>query len=27
VGVCGSCEHEARLVCMDGPVFTVPEGR
>jgi dihydroorotate dehydrogenase electron transfer subunit len=27
VGICGSCEHEARLVCMDGPVFTVPEGR
>jgi dihydroorotate dehydrogenase electron transfer subunit len=27
VGVCGSCEHNARLVCMDGPVFTVPLGR
>jgi dihydroorotate dehydrogenase electron transfer subunit len=24
VGICGSCEHDARLVCMDGPVFTVP---
>lgn len=24
VGVCGACEHEGRLVCMDGPVFTVP---
>jgi len=23
VGICGSCEHEARLVCMDGPVFAV----
>ena len=23
VGICGSCEHEARLVCMDGPVFHV----
>ena len=22
VGLCGSCEHGARLVCMDGPVFT-----
>jgi len=21
VGLCGSCEHHARLVCMDGPVF------
>jgi dihydroorotate dehydrogenase electron transfer subunit len=27
VGLCGSCEHGARLVCMDGPVFTVPMGR
>jgi dihydroorotate dehydrogenase electron transfer subunit len=27
VGLCGSCEHDARLVCMDGPVFAVtPEG-
>ena len=23
VGICGSCEHENRLVCMDGPVFTI----
>jgi dihydroorotate dehydrogenase electron transfer subunit len=23
VGICGSCEHDARLVCMDGPVFVV----
>jgi dihydroorotate dehydrogenase electron transfer subunit len=23
VGICGSCEHDARLVCMDGPVFPV----
>jgi dihydroorotate dehydrogenase electron transfer subunit len=21
VGICGACEHGARLVCMDGPVF------
>jgi dihydroorotate dehydrogenase electron transfer subunit len=21
IGVCGACEHGARLVCMDGPVF------
>jgi dihydroorotate dehydrogenase electron transfer subunit len=27
VGLCGSCEHDARLVCMDGPVFAVPMGR
>jgi hypothetical protein len=27
VGICGSCEHESRLVCMDGPVFAVaPDG-
>ena len=24
VGICGSCEHEERLVCLDGPVFRVP---
>jgi dihydroorotate dehydrogenase electron transfer subunit len=24
VGICGSCEHDSRLVCMDGPVFRVP---
>ena len=24
IGVCGACEHAGRLVCMDGPVFTVP---
>lgn len=23
VGICGSCEHEERLVCRDGPVFRV----
>ena len=23
IGMCGSCEHDARLVCMDGPVFAV----
>ncbi len=23
VGICGSCEHEQRLVCRDGPVFHV----
>jgi dihydroorotate dehydrogenase electron transfer subunit len=27
VGLCGSCEHDSRLVCMDGPVFAVPVGR
>jgi dihydroorotate dehydrogenase electron transfer subunit len=21
VGICGACEHQSRLVCMDGPVF------
>jgi dihydroorotate dehydrogenase electron transfer subunit len=21
IGICGACEHGARLVCMDGPVF------
>ena len=25
VGLCGACEHEGRLVCMDGPVFAVGE--
>jgi dihydroorotate dehydrogenase electron transfer subunit len=24
IGICGSCEHAARLVCMDGPVFPLP---
>ncbi len=24
IGICGACEHGGRLVCMDGPVFTVP---
>jgi dihydroorotate dehydrogenase electron transfer subunit len=24
IGVCGACEHAGRLVCMDGPVFTIP---
>jgi dihydroorotate dehydrogenase electron transfer subunit len=23
IGLCGSCEHGGRLVCMDGPVFTL----
>jgi dihydroorotate dehydrogenase electron transfer subunit len=23
VGICGSCEHDSKLVCMDGPVFAV----
>ena len=27
IGICGSCECEAGLVCMDGPVFSVPGGR
>jgi dihydroorotate dehydrogenase electron transfer subunit len=26
VGICGSCEHRSRLVCMDGPVFAVAGG-
>ena len=21
IGVCGACEHDGRLVCLDGPVF------
>jgi dihydroorotate dehydrogenase electron transfer subunit len=24
VGICGACEHGERLVCMDGPVFSLP---
>lgn len=24
IGLCGSCEHGGRLVCLDGPVFAVP---
>jgi dihydroorotate dehydrogenase electron transfer subunit len=24
IGLCGSCEHAGRLVCLDGPVFPVP---
>jgi dihydroorotate dehydrogenase electron transfer subunit len=24
VGICGSCEHDRRLVCMDGPVYSLP---
>jgi dihydroorotate dehydrogenase electron transfer subunit len=24
IGLCGSCEHDGRLVCMDGPVFSLP---
>ncbi len=27
IGLCGACEHEGRLVCMDGPVFTTGEGQ
>jgi dihydroorotate dehydrogenase electron transfer subunit len=26
IGLCGSCEHGGRLVCMDGPVFAVGPG-
>jgi dihydroorotate dehydrogenase electron transfer subunit len=26
IGMCGACEHGARLVCMDGPVFSVAAG-
>jgi dihydroorotate dehydrogenase electron transfer subunit len=22
IGLCGACEHEGRLVCLDGPVFS-----
>ncbi len=25
IGLCGACEHEGRLVCLDGPVFGVPD--
>jgi dihydroorotate dehydrogenase electron transfer subunit len=24
IGLCGACEHAGRLVCMDGPVFSLP---
>ncbi len=24
IGICGSCEHGERLVCRDGPVFSMP---
>jgi dihydroorotate dehydrogenase electron transfer subunit len=24
IGLCGACEHDGRLVCMDGPVFAAP---
>jgi dihydroorotate dehydrogenase electron transfer subunit len=27
IGICGSCEHQARLVCLDGPVFSLPADR
>jgi dihydroorotate dehydrogenase electron transfer subunit len=27
VGLCGSCEHGGRLVCMDGPVFMTAEAQ
>lgn len=26
IGLCGSCEHGGRLVCMDGPVFAAGPG-
>jgi dihydroorotate dehydrogenase electron transfer subunit len=26
IGICGSCEHGERLVCRDGPVFTLSSG-
>lgn len=26
IGICGSCEHEERLVCRDGPVFFLSGG-
>jgi dihydroorotate dehydrogenase electron transfer subunit len=27
IGLCGACEHSGRLVCMDGPVFSLAEIR
>ena len=27
MGLCGACEHAGRLVCMDGPVFSLAEVR
>jgi dihydroorotate dehydrogenase electron transfer subunit len=24
IGLCGACEHGGRLVCIDGPVFSIP---
>jgi len=27
LGLCGACEHAGRLVCMDGPVFSLVEVR
>jgi dihydroorotate dehydrogenase electron transfer subunit len=27
IGLCGACEHDGRLVCMDGPVFSIPAPR
>jgi dihydroorotate dehydrogenase electron transfer subunit len=27
IGLCGACEHAGRLVCMDGPVFSLAEVR
>ena len=27
IGICGSCEHGERLVCRDGPVFSLPVER
>jgi dihydroorotate dehydrogenase electron transfer subunit len=27
IGICGSCEHGQRLVCRDGPVFSLPVDR
>jgi dihydroorotate dehydrogenase electron transfer subunit len=26
VGVCGACQHGPSLVCLDGPVFSIPGG-
>ena len=27
IGICGSCEHQQRLVCRDGPVVSLPAER
>jgi dihydroorotate dehydrogenase electron transfer subunit len=26
IGLCGACEHDGRLVCLDGPVFNAAAG-